>query len=87
MIIGIIFCLCTGLFARERGYSFLAWFLAGGLIGLLVIAMLPNAHEVKRPMTSDEVARLKRRGNYVGIGISLLSLSVGVAIGLWRHYR
>jgi di/tricarboxylate transporter len=87
MILGIVLGICTGLLARKRGYSFLAWFLAGGLIGMLIVALLPNAHEVKRPMTPDEIARLKRRGNYIGLALSLLSLTIGFVIGLGSGWR
>jgi hypothetical protein len=73
ILVGITVGTCVGLFARERGYSFFAWFFTG-VFGFIVLALLPDAHEVKRPLTIDELTRLRRWGNCAGIATSILGL-------------
>jgi uncharacterized membrane protein len=80
MVLGIIFGIATGIFAWKRGYNFFAWFLAGGLIGFIVLACLPDAHEVKTAMEPEEVLRLKRRGNIIGLLLALGSFVLGILI-------
>jgi hypothetical protein len=82
MIIGLLFCVLTGLIASRKGYLFIAWFFAGGLIGIIVLICLPDAYEVKTPMEPWEVSRLQRQGNIVGAVMSLISILVGVLIAL-----
>jgi hypothetical protein len=84
MIIGLLFGIATGLLASRKGYLFIAWFFAGGLIGLIVLACLPDAYEVKTPMEPGEVNRLQRHGNIIGAIISLISIIIGVLIALAR---
>ena len=80
VILLLILGICTGLLARHKGYSFLAWLLAGSLVGIIIITFLPDTIEVKTLMAPEEVNRLRKQGNYIGIAFSLLSLIVGVLI-------
>ena len=80
MLIGLLFGLFTGFYARVKGYSFFAWFLAGGLIGIAILYFLPDTIEVKRLMEPEEVYRLRKRGNFIGIAISVLSIAAGVLL-------
>ena len=88
MIIGLLLGLATGLYASRKGYLFIAWFFAGGLIGIIILACLPDAHEVKTPMEPWEVRRLQRQGNIVGAIFSVCSIIVGVliALGCMSHH-
>jgi uncharacterized membrane protein len=76
LLIGIL----TGLFASKKGYLFIAWFFAGGLIGLIALACLPDAYEVKTPMEPWEVRRFQRQGNIIGAIISVCSIIIGILI-------
>jgi len=71
--------------ATHKGYHFLAWFLAGGLVGIIILVCLPDTVEVKTVMEPEEVIRLRKKGNYIGVIVSLVALVGGVLIALIRH--
>jgi uncharacterized membrane protein YbhN (UPF0104 family) len=80
LIIGLIIGVITGLLASRKGYLFIAWVLAGGLIGLIVLAFLPQTKEPS--LAPEERARLVRRGNIIGTVLSVVEVGVGILIGV-----
>ena len=66
-IIALLVCVVTGALAMRKGYNFFLWALAGGVIGLIVLACLPFANDAKH---------LRVRGNVAGAVIAVLSLTV-----------
>ena len=70
----------TGLFAWKKGYLFIAWFFAGGLLALIALAFLPDVYEVKSPMEPWEVKRLQRQGNVIGVIFSICSIIIGLLV-------
>ena len=67
----------TGALAARKGYSVVLWTLAGGVLGLVVLAFLPRANNSAQ--TSDERERLQGRGNIAAA--ALLGLSAMVVVG------
>jgi hypothetical protein len=70
--IGVI----TGLLAARKGYWFLPWMFAGGIIGLIVLAFLPFANS---PELSD-VERVDRmeKGNDIGRKLAAITVVIGL---------
>jgi hypothetical protein len=78
------FCLVASpLLAARKGYAWYLWTMAGGLIGLIVLACLPYAN---KPDNSDQVNRSRRQtGNIVGAvfsGLGLLGVFIVVTMAL-----
>ena len=75
--IGIVVCLATGALAACKGYNYLLWVLAGGIVGLIVLAFLPSASKADQP--KEEQRQLKITGNIVGgiiSGIGVVAATV-----------
>jgi hypothetical protein len=62
MILGLILGIATGLYARHKGYSFIAWFFAGGLIGLIALAFLPDPMRSKHQLSHGKCVASKKQG-------------------------
>jgi accessory gene regulator protein AgrB len=76
----LLFGLITAYFAQRKGYNPLCWILSGGLIGLAVVAFLPNVNQ----MASDEEtqkAKLKK-GNTIGIVMSAIIVVLTVILSI-----
>ncbi len=74
--------LITGFLADRKGYNFFLWMLAGGCIGLVILAFLPNASDVAG--SEDELDQTRKRGNLIGAvlaGVSILLLLVRGGLG------
>ncbi len=77
----IIVCLVMPPYcAYRKGYNPVAWVLAGGLIGLIILGFLPYTNKPEIP--AEEQTRRKSTGNFLGVILS----SVALAIGLWRTF-
>jgi hypothetical protein len=63
----------TAMEARRKGYSPALWFFAGGLIGLLILALLPFVNE-KSNLPEAQRKSKGRIGNLIGGVISSLGL-------------
>ncbi len=75
LLVGVI----TGYMAHRKGYSFYLWFFAGGVLGLVVLLMLPDASD---PLNSyEENQRLAARGNNLGWIIVVAALVIGMYLG------
>ena len=66
-----VVCVVTGALAARKGYNFFFWVLAGGIIGLLALAFLPFTNK-------GENEQLKKRGNLIGSGISVVVVLAGL---------
>jgi hypothetical protein len=70
----------VGGLAERKGYSFLIWFFAAGLLGLIVLAFLPFVNKGDLPA---EVAEKKRiAGNMIGVMLAA-ALIIAVLGFLW----
>jgi len=76
----IAICVTTGLLAARKGYQFLYWALAGGIIGLTILAFLPWVNEKSKVSDAAERKRLKTRGDAIGGAISAIALLAMVAL-------
>ena len=74
----MLFGLITVFFAQRKGYNPLCWILSGGLIGLAVVAFLPNA----KKMTADEKTKKTKRmqGNIIGSVLSATTILLSLAL-------
>ncbi len=70
--IGVI----TGALAVRKGYQFWPWLLAGGVIGLVVLAFLPFANAPALP-DMEKRARAEN-GNRIGRRIAVVSLAIAL---------
>lgn len=73
----LFFGLITALLAARKGYNPLCWFLAGGVIGLLLLAFRPFTNDEK--LSGANRVALRREGNLMGLIIS----GIGVGLGLF----
>lgn len=64
LIVWIAVSLITGALAARKGYNFVLWALAAGILGLIILAFLPFANKAEQ--SPQEQARLKSTGNIVG---------------------
>ena len=78
IIFTVIFALITGGLAARKGYNFFAWFLSGGLVGLVALAFLQNA---RPPETANRAEKLKR-GNIIGAVISAIAVVAVIILNL-----
>jgi hypothetical protein len=67
----VLSLLVTPLLAYRKGYSWFAWIMGGGVIGLLVLAFLPYANAPGLTPEQQEMSR--QTGNTAGMLISSLS--------------
>ena len=61
VLIWISIALITGLLASRKGYNFLLWTVAGSVLGLIVLSLLPFANDPAKP--AGEQRRLRKEGN------------------------
>lgn len=73
-IVGIIIAIGTAWWAHSKGYAWYFWVLAGGLIGMIALAVLPDLN--KGTFTPEELEKKRKTGNYVGLGISIFAIIV-----------
>ena len=66
--------LVTAALAVRKGYQFLPWFFAGGIIGLLFLCFLPFANDPK--LSEMEQRSLAEKGNVTGKKIAVVSLGL-----------
>jgi hypothetical protein len=71
-VIGLI----TGALAARKGYAFVPWIFAGGIIGLMVLAFLPFANDPE--LSEFEQRKRATRGNDIGRKIAIVSLIIGL---------
>ena len=84
VIVAILVGVLTALLAARKGYNPAFWFLAGGIIGLVILAFLPFVNE-KSKLPEDERASKKKTGNDIGVAISVLAVFV-LLISLVARY-
>lgn len=77
LLVTLFVCFVTGLCAWRKGYNFLIWFFAAGVIGLLILAFLPFVNKADQP--EERKRELRRTGNTVGAVIAALALA-GMAL-------
>ena len=72
VVISITVCLITGALAARKGYNFILWTFAGGIIGLVILAFLPFVN--RGDLNEIEVREKTKTGNIVGGVISAIAL-------------
>ena len=76
VLLQVLVCCVTGGLAYRKGYHFLIWALAGGIIGLIVLAFLPFANREEE----GERRRVTKRGNTIGGAIAAIGVLVAVVV-------
>lgn len=74
----LFFGLLTSLLAARKGYNPLCWFLAGGVVGLLILAFRPFTNNGEYN-DRDRIA-LQQQGNRIGLITSGIVFSLGLAL-------
>jgi len=68
----LFFGIVAALAARNKGYKWYHWILSLGLIGMIVIFLMPDA---KRPgLSEEERIKILKRGELTGGILSLVSI-------------
>ncbi len=81
----IISTIALAIFAKSKGYSLAAWTFGGGLIGICVMALLPNVSPIMgRQKEGDEKSR--KRGNLIGCVLTGLTALAGIALFAFVAY-
>ncbi len=81
LIVGILVSILMALLAHRKGYNPACWFLAGGIVGLIILGFLPFVNE-KSDLPEDQRGPKKKTGDGIGLGVSALAVLVTlVAIG------
>ena len=70
--------------AKKKGYNPFIWFFAGGFIGLIVIAFLPDT--TWESMSEEEAPKRVRKGNIVGVVIIVIIMSLMALLALMQNY-
>ncbi|MBL7132689.1 MAG: hypothetical protein ISS78_01195 [Phycisphaerae bacterium] len=81
VIVVILVGVLMALLAARKGYNPAFWFLAGGIIGLVILAFLPFVNE-KSNLPEDERASKKKTGDTIGgviSGLAVLVLLISLA--------
>lgn len=82
LVIGVP--LVTGLLAHRKGYNFFIWMLAGGCIGLIVLAFLQDVRNDDAQEEDEVLREVRKRGDIIGAvlaGISILLLLIRAGAG------
>lgn len=66
---------------KVKGYNPIAWFCGGSLLGLIVLAFLPNISDV----AEDKKDKLTTRGNVIAICMAVAFFTWGFAIGFSQN--
>jgi 4-hydroxybenzoate polyprenyltransferase len=74
LVFWLVISIVTGALAARKGYNFILWALAAGILGLIILAFLPFANKPDQP--PEEQARLKKTGNTVGGVLAALGIIV-----------
>jgi len=72
LIIGIAFTIAMAIVAYKKGFNWLLWILPGGVIGLIVVALMPSANA--DGIDDAEKEKRRKRGNTVGAVLSVIAL-------------
>ena len=71
----VLFFLVNVFIAYKKGFNPLIWFLAGGILGLIVILLLPPAKKFRKTDLNEYYKR-RKTSNIIG----LIVVAIGVAI-------
>jgi MFS family permease len=80
----LLFGAISAYFAHKRGYQWLYWFLACGLIGMIVVILMPSAK--KEGLSEEKKAKIIKRGNLVGIILTVVWVLLMVAVNLLTYF-
>jgi hypothetical protein len=78
LILFLVFGGAMAYLANRKGYSPRAWFLAAGLLGLIILGVLPNLS--KANLMPEGIAKKARTGNIIGGTISGLVIVLIVVL-------
>jgi hypothetical protein len=83
LVISIVVMIAMGLIAYKKGFKPWLWILAGGLPGIIVLALMPSANAEG----IDEATQEKRRkmGNKTGAVISAVVIVLIIAFIGWAR--
>ena len=80
LIIGLISTIIMIIVAKTKGFNVWAWILAGGLVGLIVVAFLPSAKATN--IDENEKQRRRETATNIGLILSILFILIGFLLPL-----
>jgi len=66
----------TAFFAKQKGYTPKYWFFTAGIVGWIMLAILPNTNASTLP--PEEKTKKKTNGDRLGVVISLVAIALGI---------
>lgn len=78
LVILVLFFLLNVFIAYKKGFNPLIWFLAGGILGLIVILLLPSAKPFRKT-DLNEYHKRRKTSNIIG----LIVMAIGIAFSVF----
>jgi hypothetical protein len=77
-VLAVAFGIWMVILARSKGYNPWLWFCAAGLLGLIVLAVLPDL--TKEGLNEEEKSAKKKTGDILGAVVSALAVLLGIVL-------
>jgi hypothetical protein len=78
LVLAIAFGIWMVTLAKKKGYTPWLWFCAAGLLGLIILSVLPDL--TKEGLSEEEKAAKKKTGDVIGGTISALAIILGIGL-------
>ncbi|MCP4397783.1 MAG: hypothetical protein GY801_10855 [bacterium] len=78
LIMLVIFGSIMAMLASKKGFNPFCWFFAAGPLGLIILVFFPSTE--KSGLSREERLSRAKRGNTVGIVISVLAVGLGALL-------
>lgn len=73
----LVFGIINAIIAHKKGFNPLIWFFASGLLGLIIVCIIPSAKELFE-FEPEEYLKRKKTGDTVGLILVSLSVILGI---------
>jgi hypothetical protein len=78
LIIAVVIAIVMGVISHRKGFNPLFWILAGGIIGFVVLLLMPSANAAGIDEAESKTRR--QRGNITGGVISAVAIALTVVL-------
>lgn len=77
IVVLLVFGIINAIIAYKKGFNPLIWFFASGLLGLIILCIIPSAKELFE-LEPEEYLKRKKFGNTIGLIVVSLSVIYGI---------